>query len=129
MISGSPQYALVKLDGQEQYGKTSKGWREVRVGTSAGVQDLKVKETHQVEFSAPGFEPSTIQVTQGMWQESAGGYTYAVNPTLMPISIQSKQVFDARLSEDVENEFFGKITINSMPSGAKITFNKKTLLN
>lgn len=130
MISGNPQYALVKLDGQMQYGRTSQGWREVRVGTSAGVQDLKVKETHQIEFSAPGFEPTTIEVTEGKWQEVPGsGYSYAVTPSLLPVSVHAKQEFDARMSEDVDNEYFGKITINSMPSGAKIVFNNKPLLN
>ncbi len=129
MISGNPQYALVKLNGAVQYGRTSQGWREVRVGTSAGIQDLKIRETHQVEFSAPGFEPTTIEVTEGKWQESSGAYNYAVTPSLIPTSIHAKQEFDARLSEDVENEFFGKVTINSMPSGAKIVFNNKPLLN
>lgn len=129
MIAGNPQYALVKLNGQIQYGQTSQGWREVRVGTSAGIQDMRVKATHQVEFSAPGFEPMTIEVTEGKWQESATGYGYSVSPSLMPSSVQAKQEFDARLGQDTENEFFGKVTINSTPQGAKIVWNNKPLLN
>lgn len=129
MITGQPQYALVKLNGEVQYGRTSQGWREVRVGTSAGVQDLDIKKTHVVEFSAPGFDPTSVEVTEGKWQASAAGFSHNAAATLMPSSIHQKQEFDARLGEDVENEFFGKITINSMPSGAKIVFNNAPLLN
>ena len=130
MIMGNPQYALVKLNGQVQYGKTSQGWREVRIGTSPGVQDLKIKQTHQVEFSAPGFETVNIEVTEGKWQEVIGaGWQYAVQPTLLPTSVEAKTEFDARMSEDIENEFFGKVTINSMPSGATVVLNNKPLLN
>lgn len=131
MISGNPQYALVKLNGQMQFGETSQGWREIRVGTSPGVQDLKIRQAHQVEFSAPGFEPTTIEVTEGRWQEAGGGagYSYAISPSLLPVSVHAKQEFDARLGQDTDNEFYGTMTINTMPSGAKVMFNNQPLLD
>ncbi len=130
MINGSPQYALIKLNGQKQFGQTSAGWRELRIGTTQGIQDVKVKQDHVVEFSSPGFEPFSVEITEGKWEEATGaGYVYSVSPTLLPSSIQAKQEFDARMSEDEENEFYGKVSINTIPSGAKIIFNNKPLLN
>ena len=130
MIQGNPRYALIKLDGQPQYGQTSAGWRELRVGTTPGIQDLKIKKPHTVEFSSPGFEPFSVEVTEGKWQDNgSGGYSYAVTPTLLPSSIQAKQEFDARMGQDENNEFFGTVVINTIPSGAVVTFDNKPLLD
>ena len=131
MISGAPQYALIKLNGQVQYGQTSAGWRELRIGTTPGVQDLKVKQTHTVEFSSPGFDPFSVEVTEGKWQEvsGGGGYVYSVTPTLLPSSVHAKQEYDARMAQDSDNEYFGKISINTIPSGAKVIFDNNPLLD
>ena len=131
MITGSPKYATIKLNGELQYGKTSSGYhREMTlVPGSSNFQGLSVKEKQVVEVSAPGFESKTIEVTEGMWQGDSGVYSFALTASLLPLDEWQKNEFDARMGGDVENEYFGGITINSNPPGATIKFNNKPLLD
>lgn len=131
-ISGNPWHALVTLNGEVQYGETSSGhWRELRVGPSTVFQNLKTRETHQVQVSAPGFVPQTYQVTQGIWQRSPAGVDYLYNLTanLLPENDKKFQEFSTRVGADAENEFYGAVSIVTIPSGARVTFNNHILVD
>ena len=49
--------------------------------------------------------------------------------SLLPLSQASQAEMDARLSADVETDFFGKITLTSNPPGASVKINNAVLLN
>lgn len=131
MISGNPQYAMVKVNGQLQYGQTSSGeWRELQLGPSTAFQNLNIKNPYNIEITAPGFQPLNIEITQGKWQETpSGDFSFTASPNLTPVSMDAKMEFDTRLAPDVETEYFGTISINTMPAGAKVIFNNHPLLN
>jgi len=132
LVSGYPQYATIKLDGEVQYGQTSSGeWRALRMGASTLLQGLDAKVDHVIEITNPGFEPKKVELKPGMWQENpAGGDSqYQIDGSLTPQSVEAKQEFEARLTSDVDSDYFGKITINTIPSGAKVFFNNKPLLD
>jgi hypothetical protein len=133
-VTGTPIYALIKLDGQTQYGKTSSGeWRELRLTTSgANFRNIKVKKKHKVDLSAPGFKPDSVELTEGMWDGGESPYSYSKRASinLIPQSGQHQLEFEQRLdTSDVENEYYGEVTINSMPSGAKVIFNNHPLVD
>ncbi len=130
MISGYPKFSEIRLNGKKHYGRVSSGaWREVRIGTIAGIQDLEVKTPHNLEISLPGYEVRKDVVNQQMWQQSGTTYGYTYNATLTPKSLEDKNEFSARMSQDSENEFYGKVTITTNPAGAKIRFNAQPLLD
>jgi hypothetical protein len=132
-VTGSPVYSLIKLNGQTQYGQTSSGaWRELRLSTAGAMfQNLKVKKDHTIEVIAPGHKPDTIELSEGMWRGGEGGpYSYSkqVAVSLIPTSGQHQFEFEQRRdTSDVDNEYYGEVTINSMPSGAKVIFNNHPL--
>ncbi|MFU8805331.1 MAG: hypothetical protein ACNA8W_16080 [Bradymonadaceae bacterium] len=131
-ITGNPWHALVTLNGEVQYGETSSGhWRELRVGSSTVFQNLKTKEDHQVSVSAPGFIPQTYQVTRGMWQRSPAGmdYQYTLTANLLPEDQKRYEEFNRRMDADLDNEFYGKVSIVTIPSGARVVFNNHILLD
>lgn len=130
-ISGNPKYATIKLNGKHQYGETSTGhFRDVQLNIGTVFQNLKVKEKQVVEVSAPGFQPLTVELTQGMWTAgSSGDYTYNLSANLVPLSPEAKAEFDMRLAPDVETEYFGSVTINTTPPGATVMFNNHPLLD
>lgn len=130
-ISGNAKYAAVKLNGKLQYGETSSGqFREVLLTASTPFQNLKVKEKHLFEITSPGFQPLNVELTQGMWNENPGGdFTYNLTANLTPLSPDHKLEYDARLSSDIETDYFGKVTINTTPPGATVMFNNHPLLN
>lgn len=134
-IDGNPLYANIKLNGEFPYAPTSSGaYRQLTLQPGvSNFQDLKVKQKHLIEISAPGYEPKTIELTEGMWkgdrENPAATFSYNINANLTPTSLEAKQEFDARMGSDTENEFFGTITINSQPAGAKIIFNNEALVN
>jgi hypothetical protein len=134
-VTGTPIYSLIKLDGQVQYGQTSSGaWRELRLSTAgATFQNLKVKKDRTIEVSAPGFKPHSVDLSEGMWDGSAEnpyGYSKRLTVSLIPQSGQHQLEFEQRLdTSDTENDYYGEVTINSMPSGAKVIFNNKPLLD
>lgn len=133
-VTGTPIYAKIKLDGQTQYGQTSSGeWRDVRLTTSGAMfQNLKVKKKHTIDVSAPGFKPDSVELTEGMWTGGSSPYSYQkmVSVNLIPESGQHQLEFEQRLdTSDTENDYWGTISINSMPAGAKVMFNNKPLLD
>lgn len=130
-ITGSPKYATLKLNGEQKYGETSAGWREMQLNPGYSTfTNLPVKEKHIIEVSSPGFETRTFEMTEGVWQGGQGGmYNYALTATLVPSTPFAQNEFDARMGSDTENEFYGKMVINSVPAGATVTFNNKPLLN
>ncbi|QDG51828.1 hypothetical protein FIV42_14075 [Persicimonas caeni] len=133
-VTGTPIYAQIKLDGQTQYGQTSSGeWRDLHLTTSGAMfQNLKVKKKHTIEVNAPGFKSDKVELTEGMWTGGSSPYSYQkmVSVNLIPESGQHQLEFEQRLdTSDVENEYYGEITINSMPAGAKVMFNNKPLLD
>lgn len=133
-VTGTPVYAKIKLDGQTQYGQTTSGeWRDLRLTTSGAMfQNLKVKKKHTIDVSAPGFKPDSVELTEGMWSGGSGPYSYQkmVSVNLIPESGQHQLEFEQRLdTSDVENDYYGAITINTMPAGAKVMFNNKPLLD
>lgn len=131
VISGNPQYATVKLNGQLQFGQTSSGaYRELQLGPSTAFQNLNIKNPYNIEISAPGFQPMSIEMTEGKWQEQpSGDFSFMVSANLTPASMDAKMEFDSRLAPDVETEYFGKISITTMPAGAKVMFNNYPLVN
>ncbi len=131
LIDGYPKFSEIRINGKKYYGRTSKGeWREVRIGTTNGIQDLEIKKTHNLEVSLPGYESRKDTVKQDMWQPATGAaFGYAYNATLTPKSEIEKSEFDARMSQDSENEFFGKVTLTSNPAGATVRFANEPLLD
>lgn len=132
LVSGYPQYAQIKLDGDVPYGQTSSGeWRALRMGSSTMLQGLDAREPHTIEITNPGFEAKKVELKPGMWQEnpSGGDSQYQIDGSLTPKSVEAKQEFEARLASDVDSDYFGKITINTIPSGAKVFFNNQPLLD
>jgi hypothetical protein len=142
MITGSPLYATIKLNGEQKYAPIGQvdaanmmnnTWREVRLKPGvSNFQDLKIKQKLAVEVSAPGFETKTMELTEGMWQggtEPGATANYAFNAALTPSSLDAKAEFDARMGSDVDNEYYGTITLNTVPAGAKVMFNKQPLMD
>jgi hypothetical protein len=141
-IMGSPLYASIRLNGQTMYAPIgavdqknlmNNTWREIRLkpGVSS-FADLKIKQKIDVEIASPGYETRTYELTEGMWQGSPDpGATsaYTLNASLTPVSMEAKAEYDQRMTSDVDNNYYGKVTINTVPAGAKIFFNKKPLLN
>jgi hypothetical protein len=134
-VTGSPMYALVKLDGQIQYGQTSSGaWRELRLTSVGGTifRNLKVKEKHTIEVSAPGFITDSVELTEGMWQGGEGPYSYTkrVALNLLAESGQRQLEFEQRMdTSDTENEYFGTVSITTMPAGSLVFFDNHVALN
>lgn len=132
ILSGQPWDALIRLNGQVQYGQTSSGeWRELRLGASTPFQNLKVKETQTFEVSAAGHHPQTYEVTQGMWEQVSGtmDYRYNLTASLTPASERDHQEFNLRMESDLENDYEGVIKITTVPAGAKVIFNNNPLLD
>lgn len=133
-IQGTPKYATIKLNGEIQYGQTSSGqWRAVQlIPGFANFTNLKVKQKHVIEVSAPGFDTKTFELVEGTWPKGnspLATVSHMVTATLTPTSIESKNEFDARMGSDVETEYFGVINIKTTPPGAKILFNNAPLLD
>ncbi|MFP4599020.1 MAG: hypothetical protein ACLFVJ_12255 [Persicimonas sp.] len=130
-ISGSPKYAVIKLDGKVHYGQTSSGaWRDLHLGQSSAFNNLKVKQKHEVEVDAPGFDPETYDLTEGRWDENSGTYTKMLTINLAAESAQHDLEYQQRMdTSDTETEYYGEVTISSVPSGAKVEFNNYPLLD
>ena len=135
-IDGSPLYARIKINGDAQYAPIADDfYREIRLQPGvSNFQDLPIKTPYNIEISAPGYQPKTYKITEGMWQgikkdnpTATGQYNLTAN--LMPVSTEAQQEYEARMSSDTENEFFGTVTLNSVPAGAAITFNNRPLLD
>lgn len=132
ILKGEPWDALVRLNGQVQYGQTSSGeWRELRLGASTPFQNLKVKELQKFEISAAAHQSQTYEVTEGMWQEAAGtmDFRYELTATLSPASEIEYQEYNLRMESDVENDYYGALKITTVPEGAKVIFNNQPLLD
>lgn len=133
-LNGKPKYATVKLDGELQFGQTpkSKEWREVRLTPKTQFKNLDVKKQHKVTVDAPGFQPKTWKISKGMWEpigQSKIEFQKMLNVNLLPTSSAKQIEFQQRLEKDPDNNYFGKVSINTIPSGAKIIFDGKPLLD
>jgi hypothetical protein len=131
IIAGNPQYAMVKVNGQLQYGQTSsEEWRELQLGPSTAFQNLNIRTAYNVEITAPGYQPLTLEITEGKWQEqTSGDFSFVASANLTPLGMEAKQEADARLSADVETEYFGAVSLSSTPPGALVIFNNYPLVN
>lgn len=131
-VTGNPLYATIKLNGEVQYGQTSSGlWREVLLQPGiSNFSNLRAKEKQVIEVTSPGFTPATFELTESRWEgEDEGPKMFNYVATLKPESEWTQMEFDARMGSDTENEYFGTVTINSVPAGASIKFNNKDLLD
>jgi hypothetical protein len=131
LITGSPLYATIKLNGEVQYAPVKDDiYRDIQlqIGVS-NFLNLPIKQDHVVEVSAPGFETLTKTIKEPEWQGSKAAYTYNLQASLTPSSPEAKYEFDARMASDVENDYYGKLVIKTKPAGAKVVFNNKPLLN
>ena len=72
--------------------------------------------------------PSRRRTAKGS-DAQKGTFSYRLTASLIPTSPMTKLEFDARMSTDTENEFFGQVTLNSSPPGARILINSKPALN
>lgn len=134
-VTGSPLHSLVKLDGQIQYAPTSKGiWRALRVTSPSGknFRNIKVKKPHTIELSSPGYKTESIDLTEGMWQGDEGSANYSKRLTLDLVaeSLQNQAEMEQRMdTSDTENDYFGTVTINTIPAGATVMFDNHPLLD
>src|SRR5690554_4124553 len=134
-VTGSPLHSLVKLDGQIEYAPTSSGtWRELRVTSPSGkiFRNLKIKQPHTIELSSPGYKTESIELTEGMWvgTEDSTAYTKQISLNLMPQSVQNQAEMEQRMdTSDTDGDYYGTITINTIPAGAEVIFNNKPLLD
>src|SRR5690554_3148747 len=134
-VTGSPLHSLVKLDGQVEYAPTSSGtWRELRVTSPSGkiFRNLKIKQPHTIELSSPGYKTESIELTEGMWvgTEDSTAYTKQISLNLMPQSVQNQAEMEQRMdTSDTDGDYYGTITINTIPAGAEVIFNNKPLLD
>lgn len=129
-IQGSPKYASITHNGETYYGEISAGMREMQLNPGySNIGNLSIKEKQVVTVSAPGFTPKTFEITEGMWQGSKGAYNYMLTATLVPVDVWAGNEFDARMSSDTENEYFGKMVIKTVPEGATVMLNNKPLLD
>ncbi|RDV37808.1 hypothetical protein DV096_11870 [Bradymonadaceae bacterium TMQ3] len=132
-ITGNPVGATIKLNGQIQYGQVGGEdgpWRALELGPSTAIQNLSVRDTHHIEVTAPGHQPATITLTEGMWQDGGNGdYRFNYNANLVPIDAKYGQEFAQRMESDLDNDFYGEATINTIPSGAQILLNNTIALN
>ncbi len=132
-ISGTPQYAKIELDGEVQYGETSDGhWKAVRLTPQTTFRNLRIEENHTVTVSNPGFQKETWELTTGHWEKKDGSqvdYQKALSVALTPESEKRHREFWQRMQKDPENNYFGEVTINSEPEGAKVMFDGEPLRN
>ncbi|MGM0555743.1 MAG: hypothetical protein ACQEVA_05105 [Myxococcota bacterium] len=132
-ITGSPQYSLLKLDGEVQYGQTSTGeWKELRLTPQTVFKGLKAGEKHEIVVDAPGHKRKSYDLTEGMWEgkpEQPTSYRKTLNVTLIPESGEKQIEFQQRLESDVENDYFGTLEINTIPSGAYVILDNRLMRN
>ncbi len=130
-IQGNPIYATITLNGEQHYGQTQRGvWREVQLQPGfSNFSNLRTKDKHVIQVSAPAHDPITFELTEGKWNNNGGAFSYSYTANLLPKSEWDQKEFEARLSSDTENEYFGSVTLNSVPAGATIMFNNKPLLD
>lgn len=130
IISGRPQHATIRLNGQIPYGQTSDGqWRALTVGPTTAIQDLSIDTVYEVEVEAPGHEPRTFTVTSEMWQPQANDYLYEISATLTPLDSEAFEEFTARM-DGVEDKFYtGTVNFTTNPPGAQIKVNNRVAMN
>jgi len=135
LMLGNPKYAQIKLNGELQYGEMSSPpntFREVHLEAGmSNFQNLRVKEKLTIEVSSPGFDTQTFEVTEGKWQgeDVMSTFMYQLTATLVPSTPFNDSEFKARMSSDIDNEYYGEITLNSIPAGATVMFNNHPLLD
>lgn len=130
IISGRPQYATIRLNGQIPYGQTTDGqWRALSVGPQTAIQDLSIDTVHEVEVQAPGHEPRVFTITPEMWKPHAADYLYEITATLTPLDGDAFNEFTARM-DGVEGKFYtGAVNFTTTPPGAQIKINSRVALD
>lgn len=130
IISGRPQYATIRLNGQIPYGQTSDGqWRALSVGPQTAIQDLSIDTIHEVEVEAPGHESRVFTITPEMWKPHAADYLYEITATLTPLDGDAFDEFTTRM-EGVEGKFYtGAVNFTTTPPGAQIKVNSRVALD
>ena len=133
-LRGYPKYSTLELDGEVQYGKTpdSGEWRPVILKKDTQFQNLDIEKEHTLAASAPGHKSVDWKLTEDMWNQVSGSdvdYTRTLNVNLIPESQERQWEFKERMKKNPDNEFYGEVTINTKPEGAKIIFDGKPLLD
>ena len=130
VISGNPQHALIKLNGEVQFGQPpeSEQWRALRVGPGTAIQDLSIDTVHEVEVTAPGHEPRTFTVTEDMWRPHAADYFYEISATLTPAGSEAFDEFSTRM-EMGGDVYTGTVDFVTVPEGAQILVNSRVALD
>lgn len=129
-ISGRPQHARIRLNGQIQYGQTSEGqWRELRVTPQTLIQDISIDTTHTIEVEAPGHEVRSFTVVQDMWERRPPDYFFQISATLTPESPDHFTEFTQRMEGDQGTVYLGTVDFRTVPEGAQIVVNSRVALD
>lgn len=140
-MRGKPQYALIKLDGQAQYASPegSDYWKAMRLTPKTNFPVFYVEDDHELTIESPGHKTRKVQLQKGNWtpvsdsvpdlDDAALKYNNRIQVTLVPESRARELEFHKRMEKDPENDFYGEVTIESKPEGAKIIFDGSPLKN
>jgi len=133
-LNGRPTYANIILDGKLQYGKIPETgeWRPVLLTPTTQFQNLNVAEKHDVKIRAPNHESKGWTLTEQMWMPVGKrnmNFKKTLTVNLMPESAAKQIEFQQRMEKNPDENYFGEVTINSKPEGAKIIFDGKPLLD
>ncbi|MFB6263599.1 MAG: hypothetical protein ABEL76_08255 [Bradymonadaceae bacterium] len=107
-------------------------WKPLRLTNKTEFQNLLVEEKHSVQVQAPGFRSKKWNLTKGMWNKVPGSdirYEKRLQVDLVPESAKRMLEFEQRLKKDPETNYYGEITIETVPKGAKVIFDTYPLLD
>lgn len=126
-ITGSPQEALIYLNGEVQYGEISgERWRELRVTPGTVIEDLSVDENHEIRVEHPGHEPFEITLEEEMWDPAGSDFQFRLSVNLTPEDSDAYREFNERMDTDSEHgpgPYHGTVQFNTEPEGAHILVN------
>jgi len=140
-MRGKPQYALIKVDGEIQYGKPegSDYWKRMRLTPKTNFPVFYVEDKHEISIESPGHMTRNVTLEEGNWtpvgdsvpdlDDAALKYQNQIRVTLVPESRARELEFHKRMEKNPENDFYGEVTIESKPEGAKIIFDGAPLKN
>ncbi len=108
-------------------------WRAVRLKLpTTQFQNLNVEDKHNVQVRAPNYKSKSWDLTEEQWSEiedSPINYKKKLNVNMVPKSGERQIELQQRLKKDEENDYFGEVTIDTIPSGARIMFDNDPLLD
>ena len=146
-LTGTPKYAEIRIDGKRPYAQTkeSKEWRAVQLTPKTQLRVWNIQTSHKVTVSAPGFKKKEWELSEGMWKaigssvpdldDAALKYQKRLRVSLSPKGEtmdeqKARQTeFQKRMETNPDDSHYGKVTLKSKPSGAKIIFDGKPLLD